>query len=108
MCPHDIASTLQELGMIEVNTAGDVVIALNQKLITDHLSKQKASTTPQYVIDEEYLRWTPLVNKHSSSPDKSSPEKPSPLVSSLCALYNVASYHILCWFCNIAFTLSRV
>ncbi|XP_067932169.1 histone acetyltransferase KAT6B-like isoform X1 [Watersipora subatra] len=80
MCAHDIASTLQELHMIDVNTAGEVIICLNLKVIAEHMAKLKASTSRQYVIDEEYLRWTPLVSKHpSSSPEKSSPEKPSTL-----------------------------
>ena len=97
MCAHDIASTLQELHMIDVNTAGEVIICLNLKVIAEHMAKLKASTSRQYVIDEEYLRWTPLVSKHpSSSPEKSSPEKPSTLVRSFYACHYC--YYL---FCNV-------
>ena len=95
MCAHDIASTLQELHMIDMNAAGEVVISLNLKMISEHMSKVKSMSSNRHEIDEEYLRWTPLVNKHSSSPDKSSPEKPNPLVSYFTMCCSSAMFVIL-------------
>lgn len=78
MCPHDIAATLQELKMIDRNTADDVIVNLNLTVIDEHMAKVNAMGSVRLTIDEEYLRWTPVISSHlSSSPEKSgsSPEK---------------------------------
>lgn len=83
MCAHDIASTLQEMRMIDTNTADDVILSLDSKMISSHMTKLNLSASTRYVIDEEYLHWTPVVSSHTlSSPEKSSsPEKPTVVVS---------------------------
>ena len=69
--------------MIDMTKAGDTVIMINRVLIASHVARRNSSSA-QLVIDEDCLRWTPLISSHSpSSPDKSgsSPEKLSLSVS---------------------------
>lgn len=78
MCPHDIAATLQDLRMVDRNTADDVIISLDLTAIDSHMAKINRPGITRLSIDEEYLRWTPVISSHlSSSPEKSgsSPEK---------------------------------
>lgn len=78
MCVHDIAATLQDLNVIDMNTAEDVVLSLDIDVLDRHMSRVESSKH-RLTIDEECLRWTPVISTHSplSSPDKSSssPEK---------------------------------
>jgi len=58
MDPHDIASTLQSLEVVQVRN-GKVTIVINERVIADHMAKLKQQK--RVPIDEEALRWTPLV-----------------------------------------------
>ncbi|XP_038060368.1 histone acetyltransferase KAT6B-like isoform X2 [Patiria miniata] len=58
MCPHDIASTLQSLRMIGKKD-DRVVLKLRHKVINDH--KAKVARSCRIELDEDCLRWTPLV-----------------------------------------------
>ena len=73
MCPHDIASTLQELYMIDNNTADDVVLSINSDLLIQH--NNKITSSRQLHIDEDCLRWTPVISTHNQSSPASSPDK---------------------------------
>lgn len=83
MCAHDIASTLQQLNMIDTNMADDVIIAANTAVIASHMEKLQSASTQRIIIDEDCVRWTPVVSSHIiSSPEKSSsPDKASVAVS---------------------------
>ncbi|XP_041116973.1 histone acetyltransferase KAT6B-like isoform X4 [Polyodon spathula] len=59
MCPHDIATTLQQLNMIDKQD-GRFVIIRREKMIEKHMEKLKANPRLNEV-DVECLRWTPLV-----------------------------------------------
>ncbi|XP_058882344.1 histone acetyltransferase KAT6B-like isoform X8 [Acipenser ruthenus] len=59
MCPHDIATTLQQLNMIDKQD-GRFVIIRREKMIEKHMEKLKANPRLNEV-DAECLRWTPLV-----------------------------------------------
>lgn len=59
MCPHDIATTLQYLHMID-RRDGRFVIIRREKLILGHMEKLKNSSRPNEV-DPESLRWTPIL-----------------------------------------------
>ncbi|XP_066476399.1 histone acetyltransferase KAT6B isoform X3 [Tiliqua scincoides] len=59
MCPHDIATTLQQHSMIDRREEKFVVIR-REKLISSHMEKLK--TNPRInEVDPESLRWTPLL-----------------------------------------------
>ncbi|XP_053548121.1 histone acetyltransferase KAT6B isoform X2 [Bombina bombina] len=59
MCPHDIATTLQHLNMID--RRGDrFVIIRREKLIASHIGKAKTRSHVNEV-DPECLRWTPVI-----------------------------------------------
>ncbi|XP_074856121.1 histone acetyltransferase KAT6B isoform X5 [Carettochelys insculpta] len=59
MCPHDIATTLQQHSMIDRREDRFVIIR-REKLITSHMEKLKANPRVNEV-DPECLRWTPLL-----------------------------------------------
>ncbi|XP_032773677.1 histone acetyltransferase KAT6B isoform X2 [Rattus rattus] len=59
MCPHDIATTLQYLHMID-RRDGRFVIIRREKLILGHMEKLKNCSRPNEV-DPESLRWTPIL-----------------------------------------------
>ncbi|ERE91968.1 histone acetyltransferase KAT6B isoform X3 [Cricetulus griseus] len=59
MCPHDIATTLQHLHMID-RRDGRFVIIRREKLILGHMEKLKNSSRPNE-LDPESLRWTPIL-----------------------------------------------
>uniref|UniRef100_A0A6J0TW29 histone acetyltransferase n=1 Tax=Pogona vitticeps TaxID=103695 RepID=A0A6J0TW29_9SAUR len=59
MCPHDIATTLQQHSMIDRREEKFTVIR-REKLISGHMDKLK--TNPRInEVDPESLRWTPLL-----------------------------------------------
>ncbi|XP_028735604.1 histone acetyltransferase KAT6B isoform X2 [Peromyscus leucopus] len=59
MCPHDIATTLQHLHMID-RREGRFVIIRREKLILGHMEKlRNCSRTNE--LDPESLRWTPIL-----------------------------------------------
>ncbi|XP_057272387.1 histone acetyltransferase KAT6B isoform X2 [Pezoporus wallicus] len=59
MCPHDIATTLQQHSMIDKRQDRFVIIR-REKLISSHMEKLKANPRINEV-DPESLRWTPLL-----------------------------------------------
>nr|XP_021404794.1 histone acetyltransferase KAT6B isoform X1 [Lonchura striata domestica]XP_021404802.1 histone acetyltransferase KAT6B isoform X1 [Lonchura striata domestica]XP_021404810.1 histone acetyltransferase KAT6B isoform X1 [Lonchura striata domestica]XP_021404820.1 histone acetyltransferase KAT6B isoform X1 [Lonchura striata domestica] len=59
MCPHDIATTLQQHSMIDKREDRFVIIR-REKLISSHMEKLKANPRINEV-DPESLRWTPLL-----------------------------------------------
>nr|XP_042712071.1 histone acetyltransferase KAT6B isoform X4 [Chrysemys picta bellii] len=59
MCPHDIATTLQQHSMIDRREDRFVIIR-REKLISNHMEKLKANPRVNEV-DPESLRWTPLL-----------------------------------------------
>ncbi|KAM7171182.1 histone acetyltransferase KAT6B isoform 5-T9 [Macrochelys suwanniensis] len=59
MCPHDIATTLQQHSMIDRREDRFVIIR-REKLISSHMEKLKANPRINEV-DPESLRWTPLL-----------------------------------------------
>ncbi|XP_037997438.1 histone acetyltransferase KAT6B isoform X3 [Motacilla alba alba] len=59
MCPHDIATTLQQHSMIDKREDRFVIIR-REKLISSHMEKLKANPRVNEV-DPESLRWTPLL-----------------------------------------------
>ncbi|XP_043406586.1 histone acetyltransferase KAT6B isoform X6 [Chelonia mydas] len=59
MCPHDIATTLQQHSMIDRREDRFVIIR-REKLISSHMEKLKANPRVNEV-DPESLRWTPLL-----------------------------------------------
>ncbi|KAM8924217.1 histone acetyltransferase KAT6B isoform 2-T2 [Pelodytes ibericus] len=59
MCPHDIATTLQHLNMID--RRGDrFVIIRREKIMASHMGKAKERSRVNEV-DPECLRWTPVI-----------------------------------------------
>jgi len=58
MDPHDIAATLQQLNVVQLRN-GKVTIVINEKVMADHMAK--INQQKRIPIDEEALRWTPLV-----------------------------------------------
>ncbi|MBN3294939.1 KAT6B acetyltransferase, partial [Amia calva] len=59
MCPHDIATTLQQLNMID-RQDGRFVIIRREKMIQKHTEKLKANPRMNEV-DPDSLRWSPVV-----------------------------------------------
>lgn len=64
MDPHDIAATLQQLNLVQLRN-GKVTIVINQRVMSEHMAKVKAQK--RVPIDEEALRWTPLVQSGNPS-----------------------------------------
>ncbi|XP_028822764.1 histone acetyltransferase KAT6B-like isoform X2 [Denticeps clupeoides] len=60
MCPHDIATTLQHLNMID-RQDGRVVIVRRLRLILKHVEQLRARPR-QYEVDPDSLRWSPAVS----------------------------------------------
>uniref|UniRef100_A0A3B5L671 histone acetyltransferase n=1 Tax=Xiphophorus couchianus TaxID=32473 RepID=A0A3B5L671_9TELE len=57
MCPHDIAATLQQLGMID-RRDGRTVLVRRERLIQRHMERLRANPRKNEV-DPDSLRWTP-------------------------------------------------
>ncbi|XP_007558407.1 histone acetyltransferase KAT6B isoform X2 [Poecilia formosa] len=57
MCPHDIAATLQQLGMID-RRDGRTVLVRREQLIQRHMERLRANPRKNEV-DPDALRWTP-------------------------------------------------
>uniref|UniRef100_A0A3Q1ANW8 histone acetyltransferase n=1 Tax=Amphiprion ocellaris TaxID=80972 RepID=A0A3Q1ANW8_AMPOC len=57
MCPHDIAATLQQLGMID-RQDGRIVLIRRERLIQRHMERLRANPR-QNEVDPDALRWTP-------------------------------------------------
>ncbi|XP_035853429.1 histone acetyltransferase KAT6B isoform X2 [Sander lucioperca] len=57
MCPHDIAATFQQLGMID-RQDGRIVLIRRERLIQRHMESLRANPR-QNEVDPDALRWTP-------------------------------------------------
>uniref|UniRef100_A0A8C5I6M8 histone acetyltransferase n=1 Tax=Gouania willdenowi TaxID=441366 RepID=A0A8C5I6M8_GOUWI len=57
MCPHDIAATLQQLGMID-RQDGRIVLIRRERLIQRHMDRLRTDPRPNE-LDPGVLRWTP-------------------------------------------------
>ncbi|XP_055360249.1 histone acetyltransferase KAT6B isoform X2 [Betta splendens] len=57
MCPHDIAATLQQLGMID-RQDGRIVLIRRERQIQRHVERLRANPR-QNTVDPDALRWTP-------------------------------------------------
>ncbi|XP_065805920.1 histone acetyltransferase KAT6B isoform X2 [Labrus bergylta] len=57
MCPHDIAATLQQLGMID-RQDGRIVLIRRERLIQRHMESLRANPR-QNEVDPDALSWTP-------------------------------------------------
>ncbi|XP_070708198.1 histone acetyltransferase KAT6B isoform X2 [Pempheris klunzingeri] len=57
MCPHDIAATLQQLGMID-RQDGRIVLIRRERLIQRHMENLRANPR-RNEVDPDGLRWTP-------------------------------------------------
>uniref|UniRef100_A0A671YSR2 histone acetyltransferase n=1 Tax=Sparus aurata TaxID=8175 RepID=A0A671YSR2_SPAAU len=57
MCPHDIAATLQQLGMID-RQDGRIVLIRRERLIQRHMDSLRANPR-RNEVDPDSLRWTP-------------------------------------------------
>ncbi|XP_071986766.1 histone acetyltransferase KAT6B isoform X2 [Engystomops pustulosus] len=60
MCPHDIATTLQHLNMIDKRSERFVIIR-REKLIESYILKVK-SRPRENEVDPDSLRWTPVIS----------------------------------------------
>uniref|UniRef100_A0A8C3B880 histone acetyltransferase n=1 Tax=Cairina moschata TaxID=8855 RepID=A0A8C3B880_CAIMO len=79
MCPHDIATTLQQHSMIDKREDRFVIIR-REKLISSHMEKLKANPRINEV-DPESLRWTPLlVSNAAVSEEEREAEKERPFL----------------------------
>lgn len=63
MDPHDIASTLQMLGMLKLKDDGRVVMVKDMTMLEAHMDKVRHKVRIQ--LDPDALHWSPLV--HSSA-----------------------------------------
>ena len=61
MCATDIAYTLQSLNMLGKKD-GKCVLAIDHNVINSYVAKMRDAKHPRLEVDEEYLRWTPLVS----------------------------------------------
>ena len=61
MCASDIAYTLQSLNMLGKKD-GKCVLAIDHTVISNYLAKMNDMKSARLEVDEEYLRWTPLVS----------------------------------------------
>nr|XP_020460625.1 histone acetyltransferase KAT6B isoform X1 [Monopterus albus]XP_020460626.1 histone acetyltransferase KAT6B isoform X1 [Monopterus albus]XP_020460627.1 histone acetyltransferase KAT6B isoform X1 [Monopterus albus] len=57
MCPHDIAATLQQLGMID-RQDGRIVLIRRERLIQRHMERLRVNPR-QNEVDPDALHWTP-------------------------------------------------
>ena len=60
MDPHDIASTLQMLGMLKLKEDGRVVIVKDMTMLEAHMEKVKRKT--RVLLEPDALHWSPLVH----------------------------------------------
>lgn len=63
------------------------MIAVNKKLISDHMEKLAARQHQRIELDQECLRWTPLISSHVISEEERRAESEVGLISNyLCDL----------------------
>ncbi|ELT92280.1 hypothetical protein CAPTEDRAFT_224752 [Capitella teleta] len=61
VCPHDIADCLTSLRMLTVENKR-IRVRINESVVQSHLAKQRSRPYARIHIDDESLRWTPLVS----------------------------------------------
>ena len=61
MCANDIAQTLHLLKMIG-RKDGKCVLAVDRNAIVEYITRISTSKCPRLAVDEESLRWTPLIS----------------------------------------------
>ncbi|XP_061174962.1 histone acetyltransferase KAT6B-like isoform X1 [Saccostrea echinata] len=69
MCPHDIAHSLQMLNMI-AQKEEKIVIAVNKELVKEHMEKLEAKKHLRIELDQDCLRWTPLISNYVISEEE--------------------------------------
>lgn len=60
MFSHDIAATLQMMGMVRADSNGDACIVVDWDMVEKHMERVRNSKA-RIEIDAECLRWTPLI-----------------------------------------------
>ncbi|XP_062596711.1 histone acetyltransferase KAT6B-like isoform X4 [Saccostrea cucullata] len=69
MCPHDIAHSLEMLNMI-AQKEDKIVIAVNKELVKEHMEKLEAKKHLRIELDQDCLRWTPLISNYVISEEE--------------------------------------
>ncbi|XP_064627200.1 histone acetyltransferase KAT6A-like isoform X3 [Lineus longissimus] len=75
MCPHDIAATIQQLTMVCKKEDGQIVICVDKNLLKEHMDKLKAKQHERRKLDDEGLRWTPLISTNTLAEEEKKLEK---------------------------------
>lgn len=57
---HDIATTLQLLGMVKTDDNGEILVIVDWDVVDKH-AERVANSKTRIEIDAESLRWTPLI-----------------------------------------------
>ncbi|TPP62955.1 Histone acetyltransferase, partial [Fasciola gigantica] len=67
--PHDVAATIQQLATsIELGADGRPLICFDKTLLLKLKAKYDARATQWIPVDEECLRWSPMVHPHVLCP----------------------------------------
>ncbi|KAK3090335.1 hypothetical protein FSP39_011013 [Pinctada imbricata] len=69
MCPHDIAHSLQLLNMV-AKKEEKIVIAIDKDLINEHMTKLEGKKHLRIALDQDCLRWTPLISNYAISEEE--------------------------------------
>ncbi|XP_052686020.1 histone acetyltransferase KAT6B-like isoform X3 [Crassostrea angulata] len=69
MCPHDIAHSLEMLNMV-AQKDDKIVIAVNKELVKVHMEKLEAKKHLRIDLDQDCLRWTPLISNYVISEEE--------------------------------------
>ncbi|XP_078316982.1 uncharacterized protein LOC111118300 isoform X4 [Crassostrea virginica] len=69
MCPHDIAHSLEMLNMV-AQKDDKIVIAINKDLVKEHMEKLEAKKHLRIELDQDSLRWTPLISNYAISEEE--------------------------------------
>lgn len=69
MCPHDIAHSLEMLNMV-AQKDDKIVIAVNKDLVKEHMEKLEAKKHLRIDLDQDCLRWTPLISNYVISEEE--------------------------------------
>ncbi|XP_073542173.1 histone acetyltransferase KAT6B isoform X1 [Phyllobates terribilis] len=68
MCPHDIATTLQHLNMIDKR--GDRFVIIRQENLMESWMLQVKSQPRVNVLDQDCLRWTPIISTNAAASEE--------------------------------------
>lgn len=61
ICVPDVVSTMRQLNMIKLTEDGRSTLAVNNKMLMDHMAKVAANKDKRIQLDPDCLRWIPLV-----------------------------------------------